>query len=52
MRDLKTYELAQNYQKATLRFADNYRLSQSINEANKHKHNWRSMFNPINRRRK
>jgi len=51
MRDQKTYELTKDRQKAQLRFADTYRLSQSLDEHNKSKFDWRNMLNPFNRSR-
>jgi len=51
MRDLKTYELNRERQKTQLRFADNYRLSQTLYEHNKTKFDWRDLIKPFNRSR-
>jgi hypothetical protein len=49
MHNLKTDEIIRNHQKSQLRAADNYRLSQQINEHNKHKFDWRDLLKPFNR---
>lgn len=49
MRDLKNYNLTRDRQKTQLRFADNYRLSQTIEEHNMQKFDWRDLLKPFNR---
>ena len=49
MRDLKAYDLSLEHQKSQLRLADNYRLSQTIEDHNKQKLDWRDLLKPFNR---
>lgn len=49
MRDLTAYEMTLEHQKSKLRFADNYRLSQTLDEVNKPKFDWRDLLKPFNR---
>lgn len=49
MHNQKTYDLTLDRQKTQLRFADNYRMSQSLDEQNKQTFNWRNLLNPLNR---
>ena len=51
MRNLKEYELNKDHQKHQLRFADNYRLSQTIEDHNKSKFDWRELLKPFNQSR-
>jgi len=51
MHDLTTYKLNQERQKVQRQFADTYRLSQSLDEHNKTKFDWRDLMNPFNRSR-
>jgi hypothetical protein len=49
MRDLKHYQLNRERQQSQLRFADNYRLSQTIDPQNMQKFDWRDLLKPFNR---
>lgn len=51
MRDTQTYELNSEHRKRQRQFADTYRLSQTIEEHNKFKNTWRSLFKSFNRNR-
>ena len=52
MRDLKTLKITQEHQESQLRFADNYQLSQTIENHNRTDFDWRNLLNPFNRSRR
>lgn len=49
MRELTSYDLNKEHQKSQQRFADNHRLSQTIEDHNKSKFNLRGLIKPFNR---
>lgn len=49
MRDTQTYEITLEHQKTQLRLADTYRLSQTIENHNKRKFDWRDLLKPFHR---